>query len=89
MIKLIQIKMASKNLFKFGFIVLIMLIFAPLTFLIANTIVSNVIDTDLNDCYLLTPDGKMNIAEENLSVNYAAQRECEDNNYAVRQQWIH
>ncbi len=74
----------TKKIFKIGFVVLILLIFSPLTFLIANTIVSHIIVEDYDDCYIDYPKN-LDISEDELNVQYALNRECEDYDSNLRE----
>jgi hypothetical protein len=75
----------EKKIFKIGFVILILLIFSPLTFLIANTIVSNVIVDDYKDCYLDYPP-KLDMNTEELNTRTTQNKECEDYNANLRKE---
>lgn len=83
--------MATFDLFKkIGFVLLIVLVFTPLTFLITNTVVENYIVTEkTTDCYLKYPSPFIDSKEEtalsyNKTIEYQKQTsECEDANRVI------
>ncbi len=75
---------------KIGFILLIILVFTPLSFLVSNTITDNlIVKQDTEDCWLMRPyaaplEKGDTVSEELYQKQQEEQRECENKNEVIR-----
>jgi hypothetical protein len=77
--------MATFDLFKkIGFVLLIVLVFTPLTFLVTNTIVENYIVTEeTSDCYLKYVPYPETLNKTESILQQQQMKECEDANMLI------
>lgn len=69
---------------KIGFVLLIVLVFTPLTFLITNTIVDNYIVTEkTEDCYLMYKPYETKLDQDESLKQQLEIKECEDANRVI------
>lgn len=77
--------MATFDIFKkIGFVLLIVLVFTPLTFLVTNTIVENYIVTEkTSDCYMKFRPYDETLNKTEAMQQQIEQKECEDANNLI------